>query len=77
MDSRVLGEASWFSTVWDWCSLLGDATGVNPLLGELPGVEGRACAGGELGVDGRRNGDARGELKDSGEGRNGALLEGF
>lgn len=56
--------------------MLGDTTGVYPLLDELPGVVGRACAGGELGVDGRRKGDARGELKDSGEGRKGALLEG-
>lgn len=56
--------------------MLGDTTGVYPLLGELPGVVGRACVGGELGVDGRRKGDARGELKDSGEGRKGALLEG-
>ena len=43
------------------------------LPGELPGVTGRPCEGGELGVEGRRKGEARGEPKDNGEGRKGAL----
>ena len=47
--------------------------GVNPLLGELPGVTARAD-GGELGVDGRRKGDARGLPKDSGDGLKVGLL---
>lgn len=39
-----------------------------PRLGELPGVAGRLAEGGELGVDGRRKGDALCPPKDSGEG---------
>lgn len=56
------------STVYVWFNLLGDTIGVYPRLGELPGVAGRLAEGGELGVDGRRKGDALCPPKDSGEG---------
>jgi hypothetical protein len=61
------------SIVYDWLSLLGDTTGVYPRLGELPGVVGRIFEGGELGVEGRRKGEARGEPKDNGDGLKGVL----
>jgi hypothetical protein len=54
--------------VYDWFSLLGDCTGVGPLPGELVGVLARIAVVGELGDDGRRKGEARGELKDRGDG---------
>jgi len=72
----VLGDTeSSSAAVYDWLSLLGDTIGVWPLLlGELPGVPGRA-EGGEFGVEGRRKGDARGDPKDSGDGLNAGLLD--
>lgn len=44
-----------------------------PRLGELPGVVGRIPVGGEFGVEGRRKGEARGELKDNGDGLKGVF----
>lgn len=43
-------------------------TGVWPRPGELAGVLARIAVVGEPGEDGRRNGDARGELNDKGDG---------
>lgn len=73
--SLLFGDGALFSssTVYDWFNLLGEATGVYVRPGELPGVVGRPCGGGELGVDGRRNGEARGEPNDRGDGLNGVL----
>lgn len=69
----LLGEEpSSSSTVYDSLSLLGDWTGVYPRPGELPGVLERPW-GGELGVDGRRKGEGRGEPNDNGDGLKGAL----
>ena len=69
----LLGDVvSSSSTVYDSFSLLGDWTGVYPRLGELPGGLERPC-GGELGVEGRRNGEVRGEPNDKGDGLKGAL----
>lgn len=67
-------EPSSSSTVYDSLSLLGDWTGVYPRPGELPGVLERPC-GGELGVEGRRKGEGRGEPNDNGDGLKGALEE--
>lgn len=67
--SVLFGESS-SSTVYDSFSLLGDWRGVYPRLGELPEGPG---VGEELGVEGRRKGEVRFELKDRGDGRNGAF----
>lgn len=73
--SLLFGDDALFSssTVYDWFNLLGEAIGVYVRPGELPGVVGRPCAGGELGVEGRRNGEARGEPNDRGDGLKGVL----
>jgi hypothetical protein len=58
------------SAVCDRYSFDGDASGVWAFGGELVGVVGRIVVLGEKGVgdSGRRNGEERGEPKDSGEG---------
>lgn len=66
--SSSVKVSSFSPTVYVWFSLLGDVTGVWPRLGELAGVLARMAVVGELGDDGRRNGDARGELNDKGDG---------
>lgn len=73
--SLLFGDDVLFSssTVYDWFNLLGEAIGVYVRPGELPGVVGRPCVGGEFGVDGRRNGEARGEPNERGDGLNGGL----
>ena len=73
--SLLFGDDALFSSsaVYDWFNLLGEAIGVYDRPGELPGVVGRPCAGGEFGVDGRRNGEARGEPNDRGDGLKGVL----
>lgn len=49
---------------------------MNPRVGELPGVPPvRADPGGELGVDGRRKGDALGLPNESGDGLNVGALD--
>lgn len=42
--------------------------GVCPFPGELPGVLGRPIVEGELGVEGLRKGEVRGDPNDNGDG---------